>query len=91
MSGVHTAPTSAAAESFDNAPSPITPHSTDLSESKHDPSSKEDASDVDGLGVHELHAAHDAPDEYKEFMDLHQRYNGTKEWSKVLWKMDVSE
>lgn len=53
---------------------------------KHDPS-KDDSNDGE---VQELHGRPDTATEYQEFLNLHQRYDGTKEWSKVLWKMDVS-
>jgi hypothetical protein len=88
-------PISAAGSSFDNTdthpaitPSPTAPSSTlEISPEKHD---AKDGSD-DGTGhVHELHARPDTATEYQEFMNLHQRFNGSKEWSKVLWKMDVS-
>jgi hypothetical protein len=81
-------PISAAASSFDNAVTPITPTApaSETSPEKHDVS--KDNSD-DG-NVHELHARPDTATEYQEFLNLHKRYNGSKEWSKVLWKMDVS-
>ncbi|KAH8078634.1 MFS general substrate transporter [Filobasidium floriforme] len=87
-------PISAAGSSFDNTdthpaitPSPTAPSSTlEISPEKHD---AKDGSD-DGTGhVHELHARPDTATEYQEFMNLHQRFNGSKEWSKVLWKMDI--
>ena len=85
MSTPAKAPISAAAESFDNAPSPISPD-----DGKHDPS-KESSLNIQGHeGVQELHARADTATEYQEFLNLHDRYYGTKEWSKVLRKMDVS-
>jgi len=85
MSTPEKAPISAAAESFDNAPSPISPD-----DGKHDPS-KESSLNIQGHeGVQELHARADTATEYQEFLNLHDRYYGTKEWSKVLRKMDVS-
>ena len=85
MSTPEKAPISAAAESFDNAPSPTSPD-----DGKHDPS-KESSLNIQGHeGVQELHARPDTASEYQEFLNLHDRYYGTKEWSKVLRKMDVS-
>jgi hypothetical protein len=86
MSTPEKAPISAAAESFDNAPSPVSPD-----DGKHDPS-KESSLNIHGHeGVHELHARPDTATEYQEFLNLHDRYYGTKEWSKVLRKMDVGD